>query len=413
LGSGVLRVFAAAAVLCAAAGASRVNAAAAPSRRNVVLIILESVRSDHVGAYGYSRDTTPNMDALAREGVLFKRHFCNSTWTPPSVATLLTGQFMDTHGITGYSDNVWERSRRRIFEFLSAKGYRVSHRRVEQAPDSKDPVPELLGWMQEDERRPFFLVVQLLDSHVPYRCPKQFQERFAPKQSDILDQKEKELSLHDYLLWLVESRVHGDTPVLRHMIAHYDGSIAYVDDQIGRLRAGMEAHDLLGSTHLIIVGDHGESLDEAGRFLTHGDGSFCESMLRVPLIWRPPGGCTGRTLDFFSGHTDVLPTLFAWLGIPAPDWFQGKDLSAWMRGERKDVPEYWIYGSEVHVGKWIWMFRDRKWKCVFNAMQSKAFLYDLEQDPQETKNLVKSKPELVFALAAKVLEKRQALIRAR
>jgi len=373
---------AAAALVLAACSRAR------PSVRNVLLISIDTLRADHVGAYGFPRPTTPHIDALARDGVLFKDVHTPVPMTLPAHASLLTGTLPPTHGLR---DNLLNRlpegtptlatmlARRGLAtgaivssfvldrRFGTAQGFESYDDRFPAAARKGD-LSERKGdetaraaaaWLGAHRDRPFFLWVHFYDPHEPYEPPEPFASRWK------------------------------DDP--------YDGEVAFADECVGRLLGELRRLQLYDSTLIVLTGDHGEMLGEHGE-LNHGFFIY-EGALRVPLVVRVPGAAP-RQADVPASLIDVVPTVLAQVGAEVPREVQGLDLSPWLRGRgagggrplyAETVTPTRYYGASSLLG----VIADG-WKYIETTRPE---LYDLRRDPKEEVNLLAREPARADGLA--------------
>ncbi len=366
------------AVLLLAAAAGLVLNRRSPQRPNVLLITIDTLRADRVGAYGHREPTTPVLDALAARGVRFASAQSASPLTGPSHATLLTGHYPPVHGVRdnarftigARSTTLAERLSRLGYQsaaFVAAfplagafgfgRGFAVFDEGLVPAAQSgqvaERPADAVAGaalpWLQAAAARddaPFFAWVHFFDPHQPYAPPEPLRARFADP---------------------------------------YDGEIAFVDSQVGRLlevlrRAGVEER-----TIVIVVSDHGESLGEHGES-THGLLLY-EATLRVPLLMAGPGVPAGRVVEERVGTIDVLPTLLGLLGQPLPEGLHGRDLRPSLAG-RELRPEP-LYAESLYGRlncRWAplraWTHGDLK---LIAGQRDE--LFDLATDPAERDDL--------------------------
>ncbi len=358
---------------------------------NLVLVTLDTVRADRLGAYGYAAAETPALDRLAREGMRFDQAICAAPLTLPSHATILSGLTPPHHGLRNNGAGQFPQNRETLATRLSSDGYRtgafvgsfVLDRRfglargfdvyddeIERDPNAPGTleaerpgsvvVDRALDWLEKAERegdRPFFAWVHLYDAHAPYTPPEPFRGR--------------------------------------HLQALYDGEIAFVDAQVGRLLDFLERHSLAKNTVVAVVADHGESLGEHGE-LTHGLLLY-EPTLRVPFIVRAPGLlAAGRRVKSPVGVVDLAPTLAGLLGrdfgesnvFPVAAAVDGRDLSAILRSG-KDAPERDLYSETEYPRSFGWsgLHALRRGRLKYVAAPH-AELYDLSKDPGETANLL-------------------------
>jgi arylsulfatase A-like enzyme len=338
--------------------------AAAPGAPNVLLIVIDTQRADHLSGYGYARPTSPRMDKLAQEGALYENAFAASSWTLPSHASLLTGRPTFEHNA---ERNPLDGRYRTIAEELRERGYRTAAisansfffcRRVgmgrgfirfedyfhsvadmaartlygrkfaqfvmrplgyEDVPARKlasDVTGATLRWAARDPSRPFFAMLNYFDVHDPFLPPQPWRNKFSklPNPGGILN------------TFLIRYDVKMTPEELQGEIDAYDGAIAYVDEMIGRLVDGLEQNGQLANTLVIITSDHGEMLGEHGLFL-HRNGLHRE-VIRVPLILRWPGKVpAGARIGTPVTNAAVPATILDLLGSPQQTTFPGPSLA--------------------------------------------------------------------------------------
>jgi arylsulfatase A-like enzyme/Flp pilus assembly protein TadD len=356
---------------------------------NLLLVTLDTVRADHLGPYGYAAAETPNLDRLAREGVRFASASSTVPLTLPAHATILSGLLPLQHGLHNNGAGRFPETLPTLATDLKASGYRagafvaafVLDRRfglergfdryddeIERDPDSPGGlmaerpgavvVDRALAWLAEapSPDPPFFLWVHLYDAHAPYDPPEPFRSR------------------------------HAGRP--------YDGEIASVDAQVGRLLQALEARGAAGRTLVAVMADHGEALGEHGE-PTHGLLVY-EATLRVPLLLRAPGVlASGKTVGAPVSLADVAPTLAGLLAVPfadTPAAPRGRDLSAALRsGGEPPPPELYAESEYPRTFGWAALASVRRGSLKLIAAP-RPELYDLANDPGEQKNLAERDP---------------------
>jgi choline-sulfatase len=356
---------------------------AAPPRR-VVLVTIDTLRADHVGAYGSTKKLTPTLDALAADGTVFENTTSTTPLTGPAHASILTGRYPMVTGFRNNGTAVLSPQETLISEILRPKGFRTaaivsclvlaSHFGFSQGFDlyydeditsklgkglwfeerkADKTVDRTLRWVESEKERPFFLWMHLFDPHHPY----------DPPGSDLNTPPEP----------------------------RYEAEIAFADKELGRFFSELKRMDLWDDTLVIVAGDHGESLGEHGeRF--HGIFTY-ESTMHVPLIVRLPGAPRGRHVTDQASLLDITPTVLTALGEPVPGNLQGVSLVDAVRG-RGRVParsSYLesIYGSTSYGWAEVHALRTPRWKYIELPTPE---LYDLQADPKESKNLAVSDP---------------------
>ena len=314
---------------------------------NLLLITLDTVRADRLGAYGYAGVETPNLDRLASEGVRFAEAGSPVPLTLPAHATILSGLLPPRHGVRNNGAERFPEEPATLATRLAAAGYRtgafigafVLDRRFglgrgfdryddeiprERAADLDAERPgrvvtdRALAWLSEKSEKPFFAWVHLYDAHAPYAPPEPFRTLYA------------------------------DRP--------YDGEIAEVDAQVGRLLAELDRLGIAGRTVVVVVGDHGEALGEHGE-LTHGLLLY-EPSLHVPLLLRAPGVLpTGWVVETPVSLVDLAPTLAGLLDCPLSAKtdrpLDGRDLSRQLRERREPAAED-LYAESLYGTTFGW-----------------------------------------------------------
>lgn len=417
----VVAAVAAAAPSIYACGADR-----APSfsgeRPNIVLISVDSLRADHLGCYGYPRSTSPEIDGLAAEGALFEVATSSSSWTLPAHAALFTGLPDSAHGVDRGSRTLAP-ERRTLAEALQAAGYRTagvwsgplldprfgfgqgfdayaghsttdedwdravtaSHQIV-TGPGILEKVDTLLAPRTEG---PFFLFVHLWDVHYDYIPPAPYDSMFDPHYSGEVDGRD----LVDYLKLGLGDLSRRD---LEHLVALYDGEIAWTDQQIGQILRKLEALGVAEDTVVIVTSDHGEELFDHGSF-GHKRKLFDES-IRIPLVVRYPGRIpAGKRIGQPVRIVDVAPTIVELAGAePLPD-VMGRSLVPLVGG--RSVPRPPLAVSELvenpETGESLLAVRAPHWKILLRPSSGSIIgLWNLEEDPREQTNVYQIDREL-------------------
>ncbi|MHC4376240.1 MAG: sulfatase [Planctomycetota bacterium] len=353
---------------------------------HLLLVTLDTLRADHTSAYGYRRDTTPNLAALAAEGVRFERAYSSAPFTAPSHASLFTGQVTQTHGVLSWGVPLASDSLT-LAEIAEQQGYATAafynHPSLEtcdvlrgfevQRPEVFGPWQDTLAnfeaWLDERDDRSICSWIHLWDVHRPYgyRNWYWFQEQSGRSGADLelsfaetgygpehdarvgrreehynvrADRRAQALPLGGELSENQQptgSRVFGELD-WRSIADRYDNGVRYVDDGVGALVALLEERGLLDDTLLVITADHGETLTERPEVWFTHDPYLYEETLRVPLILRLPGGAqAGRVVTGGPARSiDLLPTFLDWAGLDVPGGIQGRSLRPWIEGEASE-----------------------------------------------------------------------------
>ncbi|MFQ5845120.1 MAG: sulfatase, partial [Planctomycetota bacterium] len=323
----------------ASQGAGTAPARRAPAR-NVVLIVADTLRADHLSLYGYPRPTSPALSAYARGGGVFTNAIVQKTKTSPSVASLLTGTYPHTHGIVNCRTRLPDEAVT-LAEELQGRGfathsivananvgaafnYDQGFEAVEevwsdpQGNDARGVTDAALAWLAGSAagRRPFFLYVHYIDPHTPYAAPAPYTEMFVgdPFYGRFAHVR---VGLGDGSVGSIRPAAFlpGRPTDVDYYVARYDAEIAYLDHHLGRLFHGIERLGLARDTLVIFTSDHGEALSEHDVFFSHGKFAY-EETARVPLVVRLPGAVpAGRIVDAVVEVTALAPTVLEALGL--------------------------------------------------------------------------------------------------
>jgi len=383
------------AVLCGCAPAPR------PS---VVFILVDALRADHVGAYGYGRMTTPHIDALAEKSILYKNAYSVATWTVPSVASLFTGTLPVVHRIDrppvkGNALSVLDDGYVLANEVLSGEGYVTGMVTtigwVSPSANYGQGVDEFVRVRRSDwdlirraeefiakhRDRPFHLYLHLINLHDYYEPKRILNQRELLDADSPLLRLEGQSTEQSYKLLSGELSRSGALKEkdLAALAAAYDAGLRETDTLIGRLTSFLESEGLLENTLIVVTADHGEQFGEHAA-LTHAGEAFYNEILRIPFIIAGPGRFEGRTEIATPVSTiDIFPTLFALMGIETPNVFQGEPILE----EREGRGVLATSGS-------TWKVITREWSYIEGAKPPREELYALTSDPLERMNLAAS-----------------------
>ena len=412
----------------------------AKKKLNLLFFGVDSLRADHMSCYGYKRLTSPHVDRLATQGVLFERNYaphipttsaytsmlsgldCFSTTVvalrhktelPDSVVTLpemLRAQGYNTTGV-GCGSNVGMRGFETSLEY-SGWGNWATGRSPKAENLNQVAIPELERLAAAD--KPFFLFLRHMDPHAPYLPPAPFERLFYS--GDELDPNNRSMDpvwsfkpFRDFFADWMPPR----TTDAEYVVAQYDGAIAYMDACLQRILTRLEELGQADNTLVIFNGDHGETLNEHECWFDHH--GMYENTLHVPLILRMPGRLpAGRRVPGYALHQDLVPTVLKLLGVPArASQFDGTSLLPLISGER--VSNY----SDFYITECTWMrkhgWRTPEWKLIQALEPDFHFkpefeLYNLIHDPLELNNVADREPSIVLALRERMqswVEKRE------
>jgi arylsulfatase A-like enzyme len=430
---------------CAEVGLTRVAetravgnlSAARHDAPNVLLLVLDTLRADHLSGYGYPRNTTPRLDEFARQGVLFERAYANSSWTLPSHASIMTGRFVHEHQAGNKGRPYLDGRFPTLAEVLSRQGYATGgfvantfwcgrqtgldrgFARYDDFFDNAgdafartvlgrllayDVLPSLglidipgrrraeainedvLRWIDARGDRPFFAFVNYLDVHGPYLPPPSFAGRFGATAGET-GRGEIELGA------IREDTAVPAPQILQAWKDRYDESLSYLDAKIGELFDALAARGLLDKTIVIVTSDHGESWGEHA-FVYHGHSLYLHQV-RVPLIIRAPGITHAGVRENSPVGLERIPTTIAHtLGISSPfpgppllDVGDGGARAAALAevGQRNGVPRSWPTASG-----WLRAVMTDRWQFIL-GQDGRMELYDLQADPGQQHDLSRAR----------------------
>jgi arylsulfatase A-like enzyme/Flp pilus assembly protein TadD len=378
-------------------------AAAAPApapdtsgpRPSLVLITLDTTRADRLGAYGYPGAHTPTVDRLAQEGLRFERAYAVVPLTTPSHASMLTGLYPTRHGIHNNGDAILSDDVVTLAEVLKGRGYSTAAAisafvttrvwnldqgfdayfdDVESEKDRRNRgrwarersadavVDDIIGWLgTQPADQPYFVWLHFYDAHDPYEPPKEWAEKLGGRM--------------------------------------YDGEVAFVDHQLGRLREAIDARSQQDGTAWMILADHGEALDREHGEHTHGMYVFDPTM-RIPFIVRPPTPLGAPKVE--SVHTvsnvDVTPTALGLLGAPPILDVDGVDLSPFVTGEGPARDPVYMEAESAASRFGFAPERAVAHGPLKLIDTPNPRLFDVVADPKEERNLVGERPPDVVRL---------------
>jgi len=357
---------------------------AAETKPNVIIITIDTVRADHLGCYGYALVQTPNINGLAHSSARFSHAFSTVPLTLPAHASLFTGSFPMATGVHDFATNTLPSSAVTLAEVLRQNGYATGaflgspvldaryglnqgfdtyfdhfdlrHVDEDKADVVKRPgdkvMDEALGWLKRGPRQPFFLWVHLYDAHYPYQPPEPFATRYKTRP--------------------------------------YDGEIAFVDVQVGRLLSFLKEKGSFANSLVVLASDHGESLGDHGE-QKHGFFIY-DSTLHVPLLIKVPRA-TPRVIGEDISLVDVMPTILQALQIPTPLTVQGRSLLSGSLGRPGSGSSDVYAETFLPLLHFSWsQLRALRWKGLKYIEAPHPELYDTVADPHETKNLLETRP---------------------
>ena len=409
-------------------GPRMTGSSSSSARPNVLIISIDTLRADHLGAYGSSRVKTPNIDALASRGARFDMAISQFSQTNPSHASLLTGTYPATHKLKIHGSDKISPSVTTLAQVLGNQGYSTAgiyswpsfdpemsgldrgfatykgiYFDVPEFRDSTDfwrkrngradlTTDAVLGWLRGNTATPFFLWVHYQDPHYPYVPPPPFDTMYDPGCAGCPDGN-----------WPTIDRLfageHLSDEDLGHVVAKYDEVISFTDHEIGRVFDGLRDLDVLDKTMIIVTADHGESFLENGRwahpFILYN------TVVRVPLIVSyppviPEGGAVGAVAQL----VDVAPTILDLIGASIPRGVEGRSLMPLLLGSEKGDDRMAI--TQIPDDSSISMVV-AGWKLIRNNTNGELEMYDLNADPKELVDLARSNRGRALDLEKKLI----------
>ncbi|MFH1681773.1 MAG: sulfatase [Candidatus Eisenbacteria bacterium] len=431
---------------------------ASEDRPNVLLVTIDTLRSDHLSAYGYPRETSPAFDRLAGGGALLTNVVAATPFTQPSTASLITGLYPHTHGVRNHPNLLADRHVT-LAEVLRGEGYltaafsshgllvpewgfgqgfrlfervgspirfdvtllghalwRLGIRRPARSLCADAVTERALRWLRSEPRTPFFLWLHYLDPHFPYVPPEEYARAFdsGTGVDSLTDLQWPDGRRRIFDLTLTEERVLKNVDL-------YDGEVRFTDDQVARVLGRLEETDLLRRTIAVITADHGESLGEHGLYFAHTHFLYDPAMMIPLAVSYPPEVPPGTKISQTASGLDVMPTILDLAGAPVPEGLEGRSLAPLLRGG-KDGPPSAVFGEngrtvvgnlEEENPRWTVEGDAGRWRMV-RAGGSKLILipepegdrfelYDLTSDPRETNNIAAENPARADSLKALLL----------
>jgi len=386
----------------------------------IVLIVIDTLRADHVGAYGYARSTTPALDAFAKQGVRFTHTYAPASWTVPSMNSLFTGVYPPKHGVvyaeienvTVANQQTMSKKFITLAESLQAAGYATfgisanyhmheqygmdqgfDHYKTFWFADREAVDGQLEIFLPQMQRvqkqgKPYFLFVHYFDPHHPYKINKGFTERMAPELDLELVQK---YSTTKFVDWAQDGVFLREPDKMQMLVDLYDGEVAACDDSVAKLLQNLPGYK---QALVVLTSDHGEAFGEHENMI-HGRDLYAETV-DVPLAIKLPGGKqAGLTIDTPVSLIDLYPTLATLAGAQRPKYLDGVDLAPLWSGQAP--PERLLYSFTERVRENVWAaVIGPQYKLIHSVAENKFMLFDRLNDAAETDNVYKRHYDLAL-----------------
>jgi arylsulfatase A-like enzyme len=381
---------------------------------NVLLLTVDTLRPDHLGIYGYARPTSPRIDAFAREAVVFERAYTYWPKTRGSFVMMFTGRLPSQNGyskkhplILGFNTT--------LAEVLKGAGYVTAavvdnpnvaaqygydkgferYRETWMEPAlatetdrSRAISDDGVAFLQAAPRdRPFFLWLHWVNPHAPYTPPPPYDTKFLDAAAASGTRLRPVEGFHGGVRreWAVPGRDR-----LGYYVAQYDGEIAAVDEQVGRVLDALRASGQAERTLVLLTSDHGESLGEHDYYFDHGENVF-DPGLAIPLVMALPGGARGERTAALASTLDLVPTVLDAVKVSFPPDLAGRSLLPLLTGGAPPARERLFAQNERHLTAGF----DARFKVVAApGERGQAFaLYDRSADPGETRDASRAQPD--------------------
>jgi len=380
---------------------------------NVIIVVSDALRRDHLGCYGYEKTTTPYLDAFARESSIFKNAYAQSPSTKPSIASLFTSKYPSQHKAI-YNENSLNP------EFLTLAEVLKEHRYVTAAfnenpmielrfnynqgfdqwntndkrhkftlASMKDFDDKIMTWLDTNYENPFFLYIHFIDPHNPYRAPMESTTQEKNENSTLgrMTEGKKLLKLKNgILIGLFEG--------IDQLISLYDEEIKYVDSRFGQLMDKINQLGIMNNSMIIFLADHGEGFLDHGFF--YHSYSVNAELINIPLLVHFPGGMKEVLPDVPVQQVDIFPTIMDVIGIEDDSFsFEGKSIF------KKRPPEAIIFSEHLRKGYGKGMQQcviKKNWKLIYSLETQTFNLYNLKLDPMEKTDRSKEFPSIAKQL---------------
>ena len=422
-------------------------------RPNVAVFIMDTQRVKNMTCYGYDQPTTPNIDKLAEEAVLFEHHYTNGCWTAPTHASLFTGRYVWGHGC-GAANTFLEQSLPTMAEIFNRQGYRSGafspngwvmapqtgnargfqmqrdrealkgkareKEEIQKEVPAAEVVRQGLEWIGSDDR-PFLIFLNSLEAHLSCWPEQPFRSRFLLKgvsdeEAVAINQGGIDVIVGDH------TRSAREWEIMKTL---NDGETATLDQQIGLFLNALRQRNLLDNTIFVLLSDHGDTYDEHPGHHDHWHTAAWDTMFHTPLIIRFPDGLgSGTRVSALVQTCDILPTLVEMLdfkdeelvktpmqGIPLLGAIDGKPQRDFALSE---VQKPLLFLDRLHrhrpevdpriFNRYFKAYREWPYKYIWSSDMKYDGLYNTEEDPDEQHNLIREQPVLAAAMQRKMYE---------
>ena len=424
----------------------------------ILFIDIDTLRPDHMGCYGYSRNTTPNMDKIAADGIRFDNYYCSDAPCLPSRAALVSGKFGIHNGavghggtcadmrLTGAERGFNDQHDRSNFNFIFrnanlhttsistfperhsswwfSAGYHETYNVGGCGNESGEEVlPVALDWLERNrDKDNWFLHVHFWDPHTPYRAPAGFGNPFEDEPLDtwitpeVFEKHLKHTGPHGanelYMYSGDDNPKYprfpgkiGDEAGLKHLMDGYDCGISYTDSLVGQIFDKLRQYNNFDDTAIIITSDHGENMGELGIYSEHGTADY--ATCHIPMIIKWPNGMKNYVDKELHYNIDLVPTMADLLGVPQEKCWDGKSYVKTVLTGEAHGQECVIVSQMAHVcqrsvrfGPWLYMRTYHDGYHLFD----REMLFNIADDPHEQEDVKELYPEVCQKGAKYILD---------
>jgi arylsulfatase A-like enzyme len=385
-------------------------------RPNVLIITIDTLRADHLGCYGYSRPTSPRIDAFAGEAALFANAFSQSSQTLPSHTAIMVGTNPRTNKVISH-ESFLEADLTTLAEMLKSRGYvtgafisshaldskyslnqgfdtywevqnefSIQERQLQKSQERCATTEAALEWLERNSGSEFFLWIHWFDPHRPYDPPPRYLDQFAGGYKGMAG------SDPDFIMRVWQEKIALTPEDVAYLVGCYDGEVAFTDAQVGRIIDDLGSRGLLDNTIVVITADHGEILYEHEYYFGHDIGLYDEC-IHVPLIIRAPDEeSRGIRVGPMVQTLDIMPTVLDLLGLERPSYLEGKSLVSLLGGS-EEAPARYAFSETFPFPEKCpprHAVRTSSTKLIWQEAGGDSItrlFYDLETDPGEQTNL--------------------------
>ncbi len=379
---------------------------ASPERPNIIVVLVDTLRADNLGCYGYARKTSPNLDAFASRALLYENAIAPSSWTWPSTASVLTGQYPFHHGVLDSTHCTLPLEKTTFAEVCTEAGMKtaafvsnliisrsrnfdqgfVSFRSMNWAT-AKGVVNSFAQWIEKVRQGRFMAYLHFIDPHSPYEPPDSYVARFSDPEDGHRLPESQFGKIRGQINTRSREPTRADRLAVENALDRYDAEILFWDEHFGRLLKILETKGLLENTLIAVTSDHGEEFLEHG-YIGHGLTLF-DTSLRVPLIIGGPGIRPGRSRDQVE-LISLMPTLLQIANIdPGKAVFDGPSLlekDAFTRSRLAYSHTAHALSDDIKVRCDLFSLRTEDWKLHYYPGKDLTLLYELKSDLNEQRD---------------------------